>query len=79
MAHICSMFCFPCRCLTRLLSCAPQDKLVQTVVANYVLWPAAHFINFRFVPSQHRILYNNVVAVRVLPSTYRDHIQLLVG
>ncbi len=36
---------------------------MKTVVANYVLWPVAHFINFRFVPSQHRILYNNLVAV----------------
>ena len=50
-------------CLIWLHLCM-QAKLVQTVVANYVLWPAAHFINFRFVPSQHRILYNNVVAVR---------------
>lgn len=40
-----------------------QEKLVKTVVANYILWPVAHFINFRFVPSQHRILYNNLVAV----------------
>lgn len=40
-----------------------QDKLVKTVVANYVLWPGAHFINFKFVPSQHRILYNNCVSV----------------
>ena len=29
-----------------------QAKLVQTVVANYVLWPAAHYINFKFVPTQ---------------------------
>jgi hypothetical protein len=34
------------------------------VAANYVLWPFAHFVNFRFVPNEHRILYNNVVAVR---------------
>lgn len=33
-----------------------QDKLVKTIVANYILWPGAHFINFRFVPSEHRIL-----------------------
>lgn len=25
-----------------------QDKLIKTVVANYVVWPAAHFINFRW-------------------------------
>lgn len=42
----------------------PQDKLVKTIVANYILWPGAHFINFRFVPSEHRILYNNCVSVR---------------
>ncbi len=48
-------------------SCAAvQDKLVKTVVANYILWPAAHFINFRFVPNQHRILYNNCVSVSPL-------------
>jgi hypothetical protein len=40
-----------------------QGKLVQTIVANYVLWPAAHFINFRFVPSEQRIAYNNVISV----------------
>ncbi|GAB4819142.1 hypothetical protein N2152v2_006188 [Parachlorella kessleri] len=40
-----------------------QDKLVKTIVANYVLWPLAHWINFRYVPSEYRILYNNVVAV----------------
>lgn len=40
-----------------------QDKLIKTVAANYVIWPAAHFINFRFVPSEQRILYNNVVSV----------------
>ena len=43
-----------------------QDKLVKTVVANYILWPGAHFINFKFVPTEHRILYNNCVSVRPL-------------
>ena len=37
---------------------------MPTIVANYVLWPAAHFVNFRFVPTEHRILYNNCVSVR---------------
>ena len=40
-----------------------QDKLVRTVVANYILWPAAHLVNFRFVPSEQRILFNNCVSV----------------
>ena len=29
---------------------------MKTIIANYILWPGAHFINFRFVPSEHRIL-----------------------
>ena len=33
---------------------AVQSKVVATVVANYCLWPAAHFINFRYVPAEHR-------------------------
>ena len=37
---------------------------MKTVVANYILWPGAHFINFKFVPTEHRILYNNCVSVR---------------
>ena len=44
--------------------CWVQSKLIQTVAANYVLWPFAHFVNFRFIPNEHRILYNNVVSVR---------------
>lgn len=51
-----------------------QDKLVKTVVANYVLWPGAHFINFKFVPSQHRILYNNCVSVR--PASVRSSLSI---
>ena len=42
---------------------------MRTVVANYILWPAAHLVNFRFVPSEQRILFNNCVSVSVqLPS-----------
>ena len=46
------------------MRCRAQSKLIQTVAANYVLWPFAHFVNFRFIPNEHRILYNNVVSVR---------------
>ena len=42
-----------------------QDKLLPTLAASYSLWPAAHAINFKFVPSSQRILYTNVVSVRV--------------
>lgn len=29
-----------------------QSKFVPTLAANYVIWPIAHLINFRFVPSE---------------------------
>lgn len=40
-----------------------QEKLVPTLAASYGLWPAAHLINFKFVPSSQRILYTNIVSV----------------
>ena len=43
-----------------------KEKFVPTVIASYTLWPAAHAINFKFVPSQQRILYTNVVSVSKL-------------
>ena len=39
------------------------EKTFPTVAANYVIWPAAHVISFRYIPSQQRILYNNSVAI----------------
>ena len=53
-----------------------QAKLVPTIVANYVLWPAAHFVNFRFVPTEHRILYNNCVSVRQWVLWFHRHLTL---
>eukprot|EP00877_Chromochloris_zofingiensis_P014721 jgi/Chrzof1/9502/Cz04g05160.t1 len=40
-----------------------HDKFLPTLAANYMVWPLAHVINFRFVPSEFRILYNNAVCV----------------
>eukprot|EP00882_Tetradesmus_deserticola_P029214 GHRQ01032678.1.p1 GENE.GHRQ01032678.1~~GHRQ01032678.1.p1 ORF type:complete len:126 (-),score=46.53 GHRQ01032678.1:310-687(-) len=40
-----------------------QSKFLPTLAANYMIWPLAHIINFRFVPSEYRILYNNVVCI----------------
>ena len=34
------------------------------MVANFAIWPLAHLINFKFVPSSQRILYINSVQVR---------------
>lgn len=39
------------------------SKFGPTLMANYVLWPAANFVNFRFIPSEQRILYINVIAL----------------
>ena len=40
-----------------------KEKFRPTLMANYVLWPAANLINFAFVPPSQRILYCNVVYV----------------
>lgn len=40
-----------------------QDKLLRTLMANYLIWPAVHCINFKLVPPQYRVLYNNAVAI----------------
>eukprot|EP00879_Flechtneria_rotunda_P002197 GHRR01002383.1.p3 GENE.GHRR01002383.1~~GHRR01002383.1.p3 ORF type:complete len:121 (+),score=30.33 GHRR01002383.1:761-1123(+) len=40
-----------------------KEKFKPTLMANYVLWPAANLINFAFVPPQQRILYCNAVYV----------------
>lgn len=45
-----------------------KEKFIPTVIASYTLWPAAHAINFKFVPSSQRILYTNIVSVS-LPDT----------
>ena len=50
---------------------AIQAKLVPMMIANYAVWPIAHIINFKFVPSQQRILYINCCQVRPSPSTVR--------
>ena len=41
-----------------------QEKLMPTCMASIKLWPAAHAINFAFIPSSQRILYINVISVR---------------
>eukprot|EP00889_Picochlorum_renovo_P005286 jgi/Picre1/32316/NNA_007662.t1 len=40
-----------------------QAKYVPTLVAGWKLWPAAHVVNFLFIPNQHRILYTNIISV----------------
>lgn len=40
-----------------------KEKFRPTLMANYMLWPAANLINFAFVPPSQRILYCNVIYV----------------
>ncbi len=40
-----------------------DQKLVSTVLAGWQLWIPAHLVNFMFIPSQHRVLYTNIIAV----------------
>ena len=40
-----------------------QQKLIPVLLTNYAVWPLAHIINFRFVPSSQRILYVNFCQV----------------
>lgn len=42
-----------------------QSKLFDTIQTGWKLWVPAHIINFAAVPSSQRVLYTNVVAVRV--------------
>lgn len=40
-----------------------KSKYVNTLVAGWKLWPAAHMVNFLFIPPQHRVLYTNMISV----------------
>ena len=53
----------PCVLCHRELLSELRLKLVPTIKAGWTLWPAAHVINFALVPTQHRILYANVVSI----------------
>ena len=41
-----------------------REKFTKTILATYCLWPAVHVVNFRFVPSDLRVLFVNCVQVR---------------
>ena len=45
---------------------AIQNKLLPMMLANFAVWPIAHLINFKFIPSQQRILYINCIQVRII-------------
>lgn len=45
-----------------------QAKAGPVLLANYGLWPLVHLLNFKFVPPEQRILFNN--SVSILWTTY---------
>lgn len=48
--------------INQLTSKIKQD-LVRGVTASWKVWPLVHVINFRFIPSQQRLLYINSIQV----------------
>ncbi|EME26530.1 Protein SYM1 [Galdieria sulphuraria] len=40
-----------------------RHKLWPTLKVNWLVWPAAHIFNFRFVPDSQRVLYVNIIAL----------------
>jgi protein Mpv17 len=40
-----------------------REKFFPTLLAGYAVWPLAHVVNFRFIPTSQRVLYINAVQV----------------
>jgi len=40
-----------------------KNDLVNAVTGSWKVWPLAHTINFRFVPSSQRVLYINTIQI----------------
>ncbi|KAH7256426.1 protein SYM1 [Fusarium tricinctum] len=44
-----------------------QERIEKTwwsaLKANWLLWPAVQFINFSFIPLQHRLFFANIIAI----------------
>ncbi len=40
-----------------------KDKYIDTMIANYKIWPAANLINFMFIPNQYQVLWANFISL----------------
>ena len=40
-----------------------KNDLLTSVTGSWTVWPLAHTINFRFVPSSQRVLYINSIQI----------------
>lgn len=53
-----------------------KDKAVKLYVAEWLIWPPAQFINFYFLPTKFRVLYDNTVSFGYdIYSSYVTHLQ----
>ena len=40
-----------------------RNEFVTSVTGSWTVWPLAHLVNFRFVPSAQRVLYINSIQI----------------
>lgn len=40
-----------------------RGKLLHVLLVNWTFWPAAHVLNFSYVPPQYRILYISLLSI----------------
>ena len=40
-----------------------ENNFMDALKMNYIIWPAANFINFRFVPQSYRVLFAGAVSL----------------
>ena len=40
-----------------------KNELLVSVTGSWKVWPLAHAINFRFIPSSQRVLYINSIQI----------------
>jgi Mpv17 / PMP22 family len=50
-------------CRWSLIQKTVSNKLWHTWLVSNAIWPLAHYFNFRFVATEHRVLFVNCVSV----------------
>jgi protein Mpv17 len=40
-----------------------RDKIIETMIADVVVWPLATGINLWYVPLQYQVLYTNIICL----------------
>lgn len=53
-----------------------KDKAIKLYIAEWVIWPPAQFINFYFLPTKFRVLYDNTISFGYdIYTSYVTHLQ----